>query len=240
MFAAQLLKETTMGRGEALRALRHLPLPTRKGLVSFDYETRRRAEGRFFEAAIYELLRKAAEDNPRIQYIAAFGADAPVSNGQKQGIWYSRDGGIRLCSGGRIRSEIDLLFADTFGTIYFAESTIAHPSPSAFIREVREKTALLSDLADGRPVQFLYISTTMPPPDFDPLFLNQGSWIVRPDLLQNIRELEHVVGSPRKRRGLPHQKVVHGQVILDMKPVGALKPEKGGGLASYIQRLFLK
>ncbi|RQD84005.1 MAG: hypothetical protein D5R96_02015 [Methanocalculus sp. MSAO_Arc2] len=240
MFAAQLLRDTTMGRGEALHALRHLPLSTRKGLVSFDYETRRRAEGRFFEAAIYELLRKAGEDNPRIQYIAAFGADAPVYNGQKQGIWYSRDGGIRICSGGRVRAEIDLLFADTFGTIYFAESTIVHPSPSAFIREVREKTALLTDLADGRPVEFLYISTTPPPPDLYPLFVNPGSWIVLPDLLLYIRELEQVVGSPRKRRALPHQKVVHGQVILDMEPVGALKPEKRDGLSSYIQRFFLK
>lgn len=235
MDAICLLRETGMGREEALRALRHLTLSTRKALLSQDYETCRRAQGRFFEAATYELLRKAGAESRHIDRIAAWGADVTGSGGSKRGIWYSRDGGLRICADGAIAAEVDLLFEDNTGAIFFAEATIAHPSASAFFGEVEKKRALLSDLAGGRGVQFLSITPTDPPQSLSPLFETGGGVIVRPDLLALVTEVEDVLGSPRKRRPLPHPKVVPGTAFFREEA----EPEKIG-FFTYIQRFFLK
>ncbi len=235
MDAICLLRETGMGREEALRALRHLPLSTREALLSPDHETRRRAQGRFFEAAAYELLRKAGTESRCINRIAAWGADATGSGGPKRGIWYSRDGGLRICSDGAIVAEVDLLFEDDCGAIFFAEATITHSSASAFVEEVEKKRALLSDLAGGSEVQFLSITPTPPPQGLSPLFERDGEVIVRPDLLALITEVEDVLGSPRKRRAVPHPKVVPGTAFFRQEA----EPERRG-FFSYIQRFFLK
>jgi len=238
MDAICLLRETGMGRKEGLRALRHLPLSTRQALLSPDHETRRRAQGRFFEAAAYELLRKAGTKSKYISRIAAWGADVGEYGGSKRGIWYSRDGGLRICAEGAIAAEVDLLFEDNTGAIFFAETTITHPSASAFFEEVERKRALLSDLANGRPVQFLFITPAPPPQSLSPLFTTGGEMIVRPDLLTLVTEVEDVLGSPRKRRAVPHPKVVPGTAFFRWETV----PEKGDrrGFLSYIQRFFLK
>ncbi len=238
MDAICLLRETGMGREEALRALRHLPLSTRKALLSNDHETRRRAQGRFFEAAAYELLRKAGAESRCIDRIAAWGADVTESGGPRRGIWYSRDGGLRICADGAIAAEVDLLFADNTGAIVFAEATITHPSASAFFGEVEKKRALLSDLARGSEVQFLSITPTPSPEGLSPLFAAGGGMIVRPDLLGLVSEVEDVLGSPRKRRAVPHPKVVPGTAFFRKEA----EPEKRErrGLLSYIQRFFLK
>jgi hypothetical protein len=236
MDAVCLLRGAGAGRAEALLALRHLPLPIRRDLISPDYERRRRAEGRFFEAILYELLRKTGGESSSIDRIAAWGADAPPPGESKKGIWYSRDGGIRICSAGAILAEVDLLFADSDGRTFFSEATITPPSPAAFMHEVERKRALLSDLAGGGEVRFLYISTTAPPQGLAPLFEDGGAVIVRSDLLPLVAEIEDVLGSPRKRRIVPHQKVVDGNDLFDTVP--AVSEKKG--LLSYIQRLFLK
>ncbi|HIJ07524.1 MAG: hypothetical protein XE11_1692 [Methanomicrobiales archaeon 53_19] len=236
MDAICLLRETELGRQEALCALRHLPLSIRKALLSPDYETRRRAQGRFFEAATYELLRKAGAKSRCIDRIAAWGADVGEYGGSKKGIWYSRDGGLRICADGAIAAEVDLLFEDNTGAIFFAEATIAHPSASAFSEEVEKKRALLSDLAGGRGMQFLYITPTPPPQSLSPLFeADGGMMIVRADLLGLVTEVEDVLGSPRKRRPVHHPKVVSGTAFFHEEA----KREKRGFL-SYIQRFFLK
>lgn len=238
MDAICLLRETEMGREEALRALRHLPLSTRKALLSPDHETRRRAQGRFFEAAAYELLRKAGTTGTCISRIAAWGADVGEHGGSKKGIWYSRDGGLRICADGAIAAEVDLLFEDDCGVVFFAEATIAHPSASAFFGEVEKKRGLLSALAKGRGVQFLFITPTPPPQGLFPLFETGGGVIVRPDLPALITEVEDVLQTPRKRRPVPHPKAVPGTAFFRR---GA-EPEKRErrGLLSYIQRFFLK
>lgn len=236
MDVVHLLKEAEAGRPEALLALRHLSLPIRRDLLSFDYEKRRRAEGRFFEAILYELLRKTGGESCCIDRIAAWGADAPPPGGSKKGIWYSRDGGIRICSAGAIQAEVDLLFADTEERLYFSEATITPPSPAAFLREVEGKRRLLSDLAGEREVRFLYISTTAPPQGLAPLFEEGGDAIIRSDLLPLVAEIEDVLGSPRKRRMDPHQKVIDGTIFFETVP----KVTEKKGVLSYIQRLFLK
>ena len=238
MDAVHLLRGAEAGRAEALLALRHLPLSIRRDLVSENYEAKRRAEGRFFEATVYELLRKIGGESYCIDRIAAWGADAPAPGGSKNGIWYSRDGGIRICSRGTIEAEVDLLFADTKGVVFFAESTIAHPSSSAFMREVEKKRALLSDLAGEREVQFLYISTTSPTQGLNPLFEDGGYAIVRSDLLPLIAEREGVLRSPRRKRAVPHMKVIDGTAFFPPVPEPP-RPDKRGFLA-YIQCFFLK
>ncbi|MCP1662256.1 MAG: hypothetical protein D5R99_01460 [Methanocalculus sp. MSAO_Arc1] len=224
------LQEANAGRAEALHALRHLPLKIRQGLTSGEYEIRRRSEGRFFEAIIYELLRSVAAAHGGIARLAAWGADAPPPSKTKQGIRYSRDGGIRICSAGALAAEIDLLFADTEGRIYFGEAATTHPPPALFRAEVERKRALIRELAGEQPVHFLYISPTQPPGGFAPLFTGGGSALVRPDLLCCIREIADVAGSPRRRRQLPHDRVVDGSVFFQ-------SPAAGGG---YIQRFFRK
>lgn len=233
-----LLRETGVGREEAIRTLRHLPLPARKALLSPEYEIRRRAEGRFFEAAAYELLRKAAATGSCIDRIAAWGADVCEYGGSQNGIWYSRDGGIRICTDGAIAAEVDLLFQDDSGTIFFAEATISHPPASAFAEEVEKKKRLLADLAGGRGVQFLYIAPTHPPQGLSPLFEAGGSILIRPDILDLISEVEGVLGSPRKKRPVPHPNIVPGTLFFQHEA----KPEKieKRGFFTYIQRFFLK
>lgn len=239
MDAICLLRETGMGREEALRALRHLPLSTRDALLSPDHETLRRAQGRFFEAAAYELLRKAGTTSKCISRIAAWGADVGEYGGSKKGIWYSRDGGLRICADGAIAAEVDLLFEDDCGAIFFAEATISHPSASAFIEEVEKKRALLSALAGGRGVQFLYIAPTPPPQGLTPLFETGGGvMIVRPDLLALVAEVEDVLQTPRKRRTVSHPKVVPGTAFF--REVAEPEKRERRGFLSYIQRFFLK
>ena len=238
MDAICLLRETEMGREEALRALRHLLLSTREALLSPDHETRRRAQGRFFEAAAYELLRKAGDKSRCIERIAAWGADVGEYGGSKKGIWYSRDGGLRICADGAIAAEVDLLFEDDFGVIFFAEATISHPSASAFFGEVEKKRGLLSALAKGRGVQFLFITPTPPPQGLSPLFAAGGGVIVRPDLLALVAEVEDVLQTPRKRRAVFHPKVVPGTAFF--REEAGPEKRKRRGLLSYIQRFFLK
>lgn len=238
MDAICLLRETELGREEAIRALRHLPLSIRKALLSPDYETRRRAQGRFFEAATYELLRKAGAQSRCIDRIAAWGADVGEYGGSKKGIWYSRNGGLRICADGAIAAEVDLLFEDNAGAIFFAEATIAHPSASAFFEEVEKKRALLSDLAGGGGVQFLYITPTPPPQSLSPLFEAGGGMIVRADLLGLVTEVEDVLGSPRKRRPVHHPKVVSGTAFF--REESKTEKRERRVFISYIQRFFLK
>jgi len=228
-----LLREASVQRADAVAALRHLPLPVRQGLAAEDHETRRRSEGRFFEAIIYELLRKAGAESPLITAIAAFGADLPEESGSKNGIRYTRDGNIRICRDGVIAAEIDLLFSDTRGRIFFGEATIA-PPPASFINEVREKKALLSDLAAGREIIFLYLSPSPPPAGLAPLFEEGGYPIIRPDLLTLREEVAGTLTAPRKkRRPMPHPKVTDGAGFFSKVP-------EEQGFFSYIQRFFRK
>ncbi|MCQ1538486.1 hypothetical protein FTO68_05730 [Methanocalculus taiwanensis] len=238
MDAIYLLRETGVGREEALLALRHLHPSTRKALISTDHEPRRRAQGRFFEAAAYELLKKAGDERSCISRIAAWGADVCEYGGSKKGIWYSRDGGIRICADGAIAAEVDLLFEDNNGVIFFAEATISHSPAFAFTEEVERKRGLLSDLAGGREVQFLYIAPTHPPQGLSPLFEAGGSILIRPDILDLIGEVEEVLGSPRKKRSVPHPKMIHGAALFQQE-VKLEKREKRV-LFPYIQRFFLK
>jgi len=61
----------------AQRAARHLSKMERAKLLSTDIDKMRTAEGRWYEAIIYETFIELAARNNGIQYLALKGADAP-------------------------------------------------------------------------------------------------------------------------------------------------------------------
>ena len=61
----------------ALNATRHMNTMERKKLFSPDIEPMRTAEGRWFEAIVYEMFLEISQKSDCIRYIARKGADAP-------------------------------------------------------------------------------------------------------------------------------------------------------------------
>ena len=61
----------------ALNATRHMNKIERKKLFSPDIEPMRTAEGRWFEAIVYEMFLDISKKSSRIKYLARKGADAP-------------------------------------------------------------------------------------------------------------------------------------------------------------------
>ena len=77
----------------ALNATRHMKRVERKKLFSPDIEPMRTAEGRWFEAIVYEMFLEISQKYTHIKYLARKGADAPHTRDKAQlgqnGIFYS-------------------------------------------------------------------------------------------------------------------------------------------------------
>ena len=61
----------------ALNATRHMNQIERKKLFSPDIEPMRTAEGRWFEAIVYEMFLEISKKSDTIRFLAMKGADAP-------------------------------------------------------------------------------------------------------------------------------------------------------------------
>jgi hypothetical protein len=101
----------------ALNATRHMNKIERKKLFSPDIEPMRTAEGRWFEAIVYEMFLDISKKSSRIKYLARKGADAPrkredVKLGQN-GLFYSKYGDITIRGNGQDLAEFDMLLVDS-------------------------------------------------------------------------------------------------------------------------------
>ncbi|MDO9326352.1 MAG: hypothetical protein Q7T80_15485, partial [Methanoregula sp.] len=119
----------------------------RKKLFSPDIEPMRTAEGRWFEAIVYEMFLEISQNSDRIKYLAMKGADAPQQRDSVQlgqnGIFYSKYGDITVRGNGQDLAEFDLLLVDSDNHIAFAEVVTSPADLKEFEAEIEFKKKLL-------------------------------------------------------------------------------------------------
>jgi hypothetical protein len=143
--------------------MRHLSRIERRKLFSPDIEHMRTAEGRWYEAIIYEMFLEISHSSDRIGKIAAKGADAPrgrrnIRLGQN-GIYYSRCGDITVRGNGQDLAEFDLLLLGQDDSVIFGEVVTSPSDMKEFEKEIAYKKQLLGYLFDQDSVNFLLISS---------------------------------------------------------------------------------
>lgn len=147
----------------ALNATRHMNKIERKKLFSPDIEPMRTAEGRWFEAIVYEMFLEISKKSSRIKYLARKGADAPskredVRLGQN-GLFYSKYGDITVRGNGQDLAEFDMLLMDSDNHVTFAEVVTSPADLKEFEEEIAFKKRLLGYLYDQKITPFLLISS---------------------------------------------------------------------------------
>ncbi len=147
----------------ALNATRHMSQIERKKLFSLDIEHMRTAEGRWYEAIMYETFRDLSLETDTIHRVALKGADAPRGRRNfrlgQNGFFYSRLGDITIRGNGQDLAEFDLLFFDADGNVAFAEVVTSASDMKEFEKEIEYKKKLLGYLFNQKVVPFLLISS---------------------------------------------------------------------------------
>lgn len=148
----------------ALNATRHMSQIERKKLFSPQIEHMRTAEGRWYEAIMYEMFLEIAAESDQIKYLAMKGADVSGSNRKKirlgqNGLFYSRCGDITIRGNGQDLAEFDLLLIDQDDKVAFAEVVTSASDMKEFEQEIDYKRKLLGYLFDQERVTFLLISS---------------------------------------------------------------------------------
>jgi hypothetical protein len=148
----------------ALSATRHLSGLERSRLFSPEIEKMRTAEGRWYEAIIYEMFRSMAHETDEIGQLALKGMDVPRQARQKiklgqNGLFYSRCGDITVRGNGQDLAEFDLLLIDRNDQVTFAEVVTSASDMKEFEKEIAYKRALLGYLFDQPQVPFLLVSS---------------------------------------------------------------------------------
>jgi hypothetical protein len=147
----------------ALNATRHMNKVERRKLFSPDIEPMRTAEGRWFEAIVYEMFLEISRRSNRIKYLAMKGADAPrkredVRLGQN-GLFYSKYGDITVRGNGQDLAEFDLLLVDSDNHVAFAEVVTSPSDLKEFEQEIAFKKKLLGYLYAQKTTPFLLVSS---------------------------------------------------------------------------------
>jgi len=123
----------------------------------------RTAEGRWFEAIIYEMFLDISQKSDRIKFLARKGADAPKQQKLAQlgqnGIFYSKYGDIVIRGNGQDLAEFDLLLVTSDNEVAFAEVVTSPSDLKEFEQEIHFKKALLGYLYNQKMVPFLLISS---------------------------------------------------------------------------------
>ena len=131
----------------ALNATRHMNTMERKKLFSPDIEPMRTAEGRWFEAIVYEMFLEISQKSDCIKYIARKGADAPRAGAPaclgQNGIFYSKYGDITFRGNGQDLAEFDLILVDANGNVAFGEVVTSPADLKEFEIEIAFKKRLL-------------------------------------------------------------------------------------------------
>ena len=148
----------------ALNATRHLSTVERSRLFSPEIEKMRTAEGRWYEAIIYEMFLAMAVDSDQIWQLALKGVDVPHPSRQKiqlgqNGLFYSRCGDITIRGNGQDLAEFDLLLIDRNKRVTFAEVVTSASDMKEFEKEIAYKRALLGYLFNQPEVPFILISS---------------------------------------------------------------------------------
>jgi len=147
----------------AINATRHMNKIERKKLFSPDIEPMRTAEGRWFEAIVYEMFLDISKKSGTIRYLARKGADAPdrrenVRIGQN-GMFYSKYGDITIRGNGQDLAEFDMLLMDSDNHVAFAEVVTSPSDLKEFEVEIAFKKRLLGYLYGQKITPFLLVSS---------------------------------------------------------------------------------
>ena len=147
----------------ALNATRHMNQVERKKLFSPDIEPMRTAEGRWFEAIVYEMFLDIAKRSNRIRFLAMKGADAPKKRDEvrigQNGLFYSKYGDITVRGNGQDLAEFDMLLVDADNHIAFAEVVTSPADLKEFEQEIAYKKKLLGYLYNQKTTPFLLVSS---------------------------------------------------------------------------------
>lgn len=150
-------------RAIIMRALRHLRPADRKKLFSKDIPEMRTAEGRWFEAIIYEMILDLSLQTDLILSVVARGADGPARVRRAQlgqnGLFYSNIGDIKVRGNGQDLAEVDLMLVDHTGALTFGEIITSPADLKEFEEEIHYKKQLLGYLYGQPTVPFLLISS---------------------------------------------------------------------------------
>lgn len=147
----------------AINATRHMNKIERRKLFSPDIEPMRTAEGRWFEAIVYEMFLDIAKKSNTIKYVAMKGADAPgrrenVRIGQN-GLFYSKYGDITIRGNGQDLAEFDFLLVDSGGHVAFGEVITSPSDLKEFEVEIAYKKKLLGYLYGQTITPFVLVSS---------------------------------------------------------------------------------
>jgi hypothetical protein len=147
----------------AINATRHMNKIERKKLFSPDIEPMRTAEGRWFEAIVYEMFLDISKKSDTIRFLAMKGADAPrqrenVKIGQN-GLFYSKYGDITVRGNGQDLAEFDMLLVDRDNHVAFAEVVTSPADLKEFEIEIAYKKKLLGYLYNQKITPFLLVSS---------------------------------------------------------------------------------
>jgi len=159
---ARLISNAEVTLGEIRRAVVHLPKPLRKSLYDVSSPEHKTAEGIFFEALIYEILLKEGEESSDVVSIAAKFGEAKYLTFDKyapDGLWYSKDGGIRFKIDGRVVAEMDFLVLTADGVRVFGEVIVNPLHASSIGKEVAKKKELLEKLYGGT-IEFVLVTAS--------------------------------------------------------------------------------
>lgn len=147
----------------AINATRHMNKIERKRLFSPDLEPMRTAEGRWFEAIVYEMFLDISKKSDTIKYLAMKGADAPRQRENmrlgQNGLFYSKYGDITIRGNGQDLAEFDMLLVDSENHVSFAEVVTSPADLKEFEIEIAYKKKLLGYLYGQKITPFLLVSS---------------------------------------------------------------------------------
>ncbi|HMA06110.1 MAG TPA: hypothetical protein VKO45_09325 [Methanomicrobiales archaeon] len=150
-------------RATILAATRHLSGPQRRNLFSPDPGTMKTAEGKWYEAIIYETILRCALASDRISRVVSKGADARYRRLQarlgQNGLFYSRSGDIKVRGNGQDLAELDLLLVGEGRSIAFGEIVTSPAAMKELEKEFLYKKQLMGHLFGQQVVPALLVSS---------------------------------------------------------------------------------
>ena len=150
-------------RAAATSALRHLSKGQKKNLFSSDPGTMKTAEGRWYEAMVYEMILRLAVSSDSIGRVVSKGADARIRRLKVQlgqnGLFYSQSGDIKVRGNGQDLAEFDLLLLGRDRGVAFGEIITSSANLNELEEEIAYKKKLLGYLFGQEKVPFMLISS---------------------------------------------------------------------------------
>ncbi len=225
-----LLGSIHLSPEHAALASRHLSKIEQKKLFSPEIEHMRTAEGRWFEASVYEMFLDFISTHENgLSGIVLKGADAPRSKRSarlgQNGFFYSRCGDITIRGNGQDLAEFDFLLLDNENRIIFGEVVTSPSDMKEFEIEIEYKKNLLGYLFDQKTVPFLLVSS------FDishysvvrRLMKAPENANIQTDSCENIKKALRSRPAGMLRRRLPNGKLVNATELPSKRPFDYLK-----------------